>query len=263
MSFLSRLSQSARRYVRIGITPLVVALLALPPGAGAADLVVSAAASLTNAFRDVGTAFEQAHPGSKVVFNFAATGPLLQQIAQGAPVDVFASADQASMDKAAAQHLIADGTRFDFAANSLVVIVPAGAAAVPARIADLAEDRFKRVSIGNPASVPVGRYASEALAANGLTDRLAAKIILADSTRQVLAYVVRGEVDAGFVYMTDAAIQKDKVKVALSAPTRTPISYPIARIAGSANAALADSFIAYVRSPAAQQILARYGFSKP
>jgi len=238
-----------------------LALLSLPTPA--ADLVVSAAASLTNAFKDVGSAFEQAHPDTKVVFNFAASGPLLQQIVQGAPVDVFASADEASMDKAQEKRLIADGTRADFAANTLVLIVPAGATAVPARIADLTGDAYRRIAIGNPASVPVGRYAGEAIAADGMTAALAPKLIHADSVRQVLAYVARGEVDAGFVYRTDAAIDHDKVKVAFTTPTRTPIRYPMARIAASRNAAAADRFIAYVRSAAGQQILARHGFSKP
>lgn len=245
---------------RLTLLPLLT-LLSLPTSA--ADLVVSAAASLTNAFKDVGSAFEQAHPDTKVVFNFAASGPLLQQIVQGAPVDVFASADEESMDRAQEKRLIADGTRADFAANTLVLIVPAGAARMPARIADLTGGAWRRIAIGNPASVPVGRYASEIIAASGMTATLAPKLIHADSVRQVLAYVARGEVDAGFVYLTDAAIDRDKVKVAFSAPTRTPIRYPVARIAASGNAAAADRFIAFVRSPAGQQILARHGFSKP
>lgn len=251
---------SSRTWQSLVLLPLL-ALLSKPTTA--ADLIVSAAASLTNAFKEAGSAFEQTHPGTRLVFNFAATGPLLQQIAQGAPADVFASADQVSMDKAQEKRLIADGTRADFAANTLVVIVPAGAAALPTRVADLAGDTYRRISIGNPATVPVGRYAAESIAAGGLAAALAPRLIHADSVRQVLAYVARGEVDAGFVYLTDAAIAGDKVKVAFAAPTRTPIRYPIARVAASANAALADAFIAYVRSAAGQRILARYGFAKP
>jgi molybdate transport system substrate-binding protein len=163
---------------------------------------VSAAASLTNAFQDIARAFEKAHPGSKVVLNFAASGPLLQQIRQGAPVDVFASADQETMDKAAAAQLLAPG-RVDFAANTLVVVQPAAAGSSP-KAWPIWPPRLARLATGSPASVPVGRYTLEAVKAAGLEAELQPRWIYADSVRQVLAYVARGEVDAGFVYRTDA-----------------------------------------------------------
>ncbi|NMM88603.1 molybdate ABC transporter substrate-binding protein [Rhodococcus sp. SRB_17] len=238
-------------------------MAALAGTALAADLTVSAAASLTNAFKDIAQGYEAQHPGTKVRLNFGASGALLQQIAKGAPVDVFASADQETMDAAQKQGLVAAADRKDFVRNRLVVIVPADAKTVPARLGDLAQPGFARVAIANPASVPVGRYAQTALQAARLWPALQAKAIPTQNVRQSLDYVARGEVDAGFVYATDAALMKDKVKVAFEVPLDTAILYPIAKTAASGNAAAATSFIDYLATPAAQGILARYGFAKP
>jgi len=231
----------------------------------AQEMVVSAAASLTNAFQAVGRAFEKTRPGVKVTFNFAASGPLLAQIQQGAPVDVFASADQETMDRAAKANLLADGTRADFARNTLVLIVPATAVAAttPQTLADLGSATYRRIATGTPSSVPVGRYTVAAVQDAGLAAALAPKWIYGESVRQVLNYVARGEVDAGFVYRTDALIEKDKTRIALTVPTRTPVSYPIAQVAASKNAAVGKDFVAFVRSDAGQRILDRFGFSKP
>ncbi len=243
---------------------LAAFVLAFAAGsAGAAEITVSAAASLTNAFKEIGTAFEAAHPSSKVLFNFAASGVLLQQIAQGAPVDVFASADQETMNRAEQRQLIRRDSRADFAANALVVIVPRDAAALPKTLADLAAPAFRRVAIGVPASVPVGRYTQAVLEKAKLWPQLEAKTVGAQSVRQALDYVARGEVDAGFVYITDAALMPGRVRVAFAVPTETPILYPIAVVAASAAVAEAQQFVAFVRSPPAQSILAKFGFGKP
>jgi len=227
----------------------------------AQELVVSAAASLTNAFQAVGQAFEQSKPGAKVTFNFAASGPLLAQIQQGAPVDVFASADQETMNKAAG--LVVASTRADFAANTLVLILPSPSAQAPKALGDLANASFQRISTGTPATVPVGRYTMEAVEKAGLTAALQPKWIFGESVRQVLNYVARGEVDAGFVYRTDAMIERDKTRIAFTVPTTTPVTYPIAQVAASKNPALANEFIAFVRGASGQNILQRFGFSKP
>ena len=240
-----------------------VAALALSASLHAQALTVSAAASLTNAFQAIGQAYEKTHPGSKITFNFAASGPLLAQIQQGAPVDVFASADQETMNRAATAKLLADGTRADFAHNTLVVIVPSSAAKTPQALPDLAGADFKRIATGTPATVPVGRYTMEAVQKAGLTDALQPRWIFGESVRQVLNYVARGEVDAGFVYRTDALIERDKTRIAFTAPTATPVRYPIAAIAASKNADGAQQFIRFVRSPAGGEILERFGFSKP
>lgn len=244
----------------------LVACLGLVAGAAtarAADLTVSAAASLSQAFNEMGAAFEAQQPGTRLRFNFAASDALLAQIARGAPVDVFASADTESMDKAQAQQLLVPGTRRPFAANTLVLVTPADSTLPLRTLADLGRPDVKRVALGKPEGVPAGRYAKGALDAAGLWPVVQAKAVYAINVRQALDYVARGEVEAGFVYATDAAVQKDKVKVALTVPTATPIAYPVAVVAGSANAEAARRFIDFVTSPAGQAVLARHGFQKP
>lgn len=235
----------------------------LPVAATAADLTVSAAASLTNAFRDLAPMFESANPGTKVQLNFGASGALLQQIAKGAPADVFASADQETMDQAQKQGLVQASQRRNFVSNSLTVIVPAAAAKVPGAVADLAGPAYARIAIGLPASVPVGRYTKSVLEAANLWAAIEPKMIGANNVRQALDYVARAEVDAGFVYATDAALMPDKVRVALTVPTTRPILYPVAPLAAAPNAAAAQRFVEFLVSPAAQAVLARYGFGKP
>ena len=229
----------------------------------AADLTVSAAASLTNAFKDIAQSYEAQNPGTKVLLNFAASGALLQQMAKGAPVDVFASADQETMDRAEKEGLVKASDRKNFVRNTLVLIVPTDARTMPANLGELTQAGITRVAIANPASVPVGRYSQTALDAANLWTALQAKAINTQNVRQSLDYVARGEVDAGFVYATDAAIMKDKVKVAFEVPLQTTILYPIAKTAASSNAAEATSFINYLATPAAQDILGKYGFAKP
>ena len=147
--------------------------------------------------------------------------------------------------------------------NQLVGIVPAGTRTHLAVLADLTGPEFGRIAWGNPASVPVGRYTQRGLRDAGLAGQLAPRAVLAQNVRQCLDYVVRDEVDAGFVYATDAAIAGNKVKVALRLPTPTPITYPIAVVAHSPHATQAQSFIDYVRSAAGQQVMARFGFLAP
>ena len=245
--------------------PVIVALLALQFGVSAiaADLIVSAAASLTNAFTDIGHEFERAHPDTKVVFNFAGSGQLLQQIAKGAPVDVFASADQETMGKAEARGLVEAGTRADFARNSLVVIVPVHSTFAVASLNDLTKSEIRHIAVGNPDSVPVGRYSKSVLTASGLWNALEPKVVNTQNVRQSLDYVARGEVEAAFVYRTDAAVLPDKVRIVLEVPTTTPVLYPVAIIKGSGGKPEAKEFTAFVRSDAAQKILQKYGFDKP
>ena len=229
----------------------------------AQELMVSAAASLTNAFKELAPLFEAKHPGSKVLLNFAASDALVQQVAKGAPVDVLACADQESMDKAETQKLLTAGSRQNFAANSLVLIVPTDSALPLRTVADLAQASVTRIAMGNPASVPAGRYTQQALEQGKLWSAVQPKAIYALSVRQSLDYVARGEVDAGFVYNTDATIQKTKVRVVSTVPSTVAITYPAAVIATSKHAVLAQQFIDYTLSPAGQAVLGQYGFMKP
>lgn len=231
--------------------------------AHAGEITVSAASSLTNAFKDIAQRYEAQHPGSKVLLNFGASGALLQQMARGAPVDVFASADQETMDAAVKQKLVAPGDRQNFARNTLVLIVPVDGEAPITRLEDLGLPAVQNVAIGNPASVPVGRYAQRALETAGLWPAVSGKAINTENVRQSLDYVARGEVDAGFVYTTDAMVMMDKVNVALTVPLDIEITYPMAKTTDSTNAEEAGRFIAFVLSPAGQAILQRHGFQKP
>lgn len=251
---------SLSRFLRHGLT---VIGLTLPVLACAQQLTVSAAASLTDAFKEIGQRFEVGKPGTTVRFNFAASGVLIQQITQGAPVDVFASADQETMSRGVDQKLIDADTRRDFAANTLVLIAPAQEAPLVGKLADLGQPSVKRIAIGKVASVPVGRYTKQALDTAGTWAALEPKFVYADSVRQVLDYVARGEAEAGFVYRTDAAIMADKVKIVQTVEGHSPVRYPVAVVSESRQKALARDFVAFLSGAEGQAILARFGFAKP
>jgi len=254
-------STTTRRTLRCYAGVALLAVISLAAHAG--DLTVSAAASLMNAFREMGPAFEAQNPDTKVLFNFGASDALLAQIAKGAPADVLASADQETMDRAEAQNLLTPGSRRNFVSNTLVLIAPSDSPLRIKELADLQKSEVRRIALGSPSGVPAGRYARGALDAAKLWTTVEPKAVYAQNVRQALDYVARGEVEAGFVYATDAAIQKDKVKVAFVVATETPISYPIAAVSGSPNADAARRFLDFVLSPAAQAVLTRYGFGRP
>lgn len=247
------------------LTPCLALFLTvmLPVLVNAQTLTVSAAASLAPVLKALAPRFEAGQTGVALRFNFAASGVLLQQLRQGAPVDVFASADQDTVTRGLAQNLLDGNTARDFARNSVVLVVPAQGGPALHTLADLTRPAVKRLAGGKVATVPVGRYAREALDASRLWPGLAPKWVDCDSVRQVLDYVVRGEVDAGFVYRTDALSAADKVRVVLTLSSHTPVRYPVAVVSDSRHKALARDFIAFLTSPPAQDVLARYGFDKP
>jgi molybdate transport system substrate-binding protein len=240
------------------------ALLALLPALAAAQtLTVSAAASLTDAFKALAPQFEASRPGVTLRFNFAASGVLVQQIIQGAPADVFVSADGETMDRGLKEGVLDPATRRDVAGNTVVMVVPADAAAPPASVAALAGPAVRRVALGKPASVPVGRYTQQGLEAAGLWAAVSPKAVYADNVRQALDYVSRGEVDAGFVYRTDAALLPGRVRVVQALQGHAPVRYPAAVVRDSRQAALALAFLDFLRSPSAQAVLAAQGFTPP
>ena len=182
---------------------------------------------------------------------------------EGAPVDVFASADQETMDKAAAGKLIDPATRANFAVNDLVMIVPADSKLKLGTATDLKKKEVQRIAVGNPDSVPAGRYTREALTTAKLWEALQAKYVFGASVRQALDYVARGETEAGFVYRTDALQGGDKIRIAAVMSGHKPVSYPIA-VATTGKAREAGArFVAFVLSEPGQAILAKYGFAKP
>ncbi len=244
-----------------GIVWAVIGVLANVAPVASQELLVSGASSLTNSFRALGAAFERRNPKSKAVFNFSASDVLLRQILEGAPVDVFASADQEAMDKAAQGQVIDRSTRRDFASNRLVLAVPWKSNRILTSMDDLRANEVVRIAIGHPATVPAGRYAKAALEQQGAWGALREKYVFTQNVRQSLDYLARGEVDAGFVYATDAAIMKDRVKIAFEVPGQQAILYPIAVTTVSKQPGAARGFIALVLSRDGQKILKRHGFS--
>ncbi|NYT65179.1 molybdate ABC transporter substrate-binding protein [Alcaligenaceae bacterium] len=247
---------------RILATAIVVATSWNMP-AVAGEVVVSAAASLTNAFKELASNYEKDHADTKIVSSFAASDVLLQQIIHGAPADIFASADQKAMDKAVGAGVIDSESRTDFVRNEIVLIVPADDKHGVTSLADLNNSAITRVAFGNPATVPVGRYTQASLEKTGDWDVVKNKEVTGQNVRQVLDYVARGEVDAGFVFATDAAIMNDKVKVVQRLVSSTPVLYPIALVKRDGRSPQAADFLNYVLSAQGQAVLSKYGFARP
>ncbi len=229
------------------------------------ELTVSAAISLKNAFGEAGRIYETKHRGTRVLFNFGASGNLARQIEGGAPADVFASAAQQDMDTIEKGGFIIPGSRKDFAGNSIVLIVPADSQLSITSFGDLSSGKVRRVAVGNFKTVPAGRYAGEVLEHLHLLPAIKEKLIFAENVRQVLDYVSRGEADAGIVYSTDARIRPKEVRVVTGAPkaSHKAIVYPIALVQGTRKETLGRSFISFILSPEGQKILDRYGFNAP
>lgn len=246
---------------------LGIALLAVVGSGGtptaAADLLVLAAASLKNAFDAVGAEW-QAKTGKTVMFSYAASSALAKQIEQGAPADIFASADLDWMDYLATRGLIKAETRSNLLANTLVLIAPSDSTGsfTIAKGEDLGAFIGEgRLAVGEVRSVPAGKYAKESLEALGMWSGVEGKLAQSDSVRAALAFVARGEAAAGIVYSTDAKIEpKVRVLGAFPAETHAPIVYPVAIVASSTNPEAA-AFLAYLRSPAATRIYETLGFS--
>lgn len=253
-----------QRLFRLCAATTAVCLNLLWAGAAhSSDLTVSAAASLRDAFTEIGREFEKAGAPHRVLFNFGASGQLLQQIARGAPVDVLATADLETMDRAEAQGLIEKETRLLFARNRLVLAVPSDSTLPLQSLADLQSARVTRIAIGNPDSVPAGHYAKSALEASKLWEPLRPKLVNTQSVRQALDYVSRGETETGFVYLTDAALMPDRVRVAFRVNVSTDIVYPTAVVKGGSAARAGQQFVKFLASERAQAILQKFGFERP
>ncbi|NPE27742.1 molybdate ABC transporter substrate-binding protein [Methanococcoides sp. SA1] len=226
------------------------------------EVRVSAAASLTESFTEIETKFEEAHPDIDIILNLAGSGTLRMQIEAGAPIDVFASASQKHMDLLGSENLIDADTRNNFAENSLVMIVPEPSKNDIKTLEDLADGSITKIAIGDPEIAPVGRYTKDALENASLWDDVSDKFIYAESVKQVLVYVESGEVDAGFVYMTDAmSSDMDKIDVVAQIPVSTSISYPIAVVSSSDERIASQEFIDYVISDEGKDIFVKYGFT--
>jgi len=249
--------------------PVIVTLLSLVLVAGLAsaasaqELIVSAAASLTDAFSDIEPAFEKAHPGVDVIMNFASSGALYRQIEQGAPADVYASANPKWMNKAVDKGFVELKNVQVFARNSLVLAVPADNPAGVKSLNDLSGPKVGSIGIGTPETVPAGQYAKGALEAKDLYNALKPKMIFGESVRQVLDYLKRGEIDCGFVYGTDAVKGGDKVAIIEEIPLKKPVTYPISVLKDAKSPDMAAAFVRFIRSDAGVGMLEGRGFKRP
>jgi len=247
--------------------PLLACALLIPAipsraaDAPSSSLMVFGAASLTNVLQDIGTDYTR-ETGQQAQFSFAASSVLARQIEAGTRADVFVSADEEWMDYLATRTLIQPKSRHDIIMNRLVLIAPA-ANPITLKIAPhfaLAAALGKdKLATGDPGSVPVGRYARAALTNLGVWSALAGHIVPAEDARAALAFVARGEAPLGIVYETDALVEK-RVRIVDTFPedSHAPITYPVALITTAKPGA--GRFVAYLKSPAARAVFARYGF---
>ena len=236
---------------------LILCLLAAIP-ARAADLHVFAAASLADALKEIAPQYEKA-TGDKLVLNLGASSTLARQIQEGAPADLFLSADEEKMNGLEKRKLLVPGTRRSVLSNTLVVVVPVDSSLKIAGPADLVG--IRALALAEPQTVPAGIYAKEYLKAKGLWSKVIDRVVPTENVRAALAAVESGNVDAGIVYKTDAGISK-KVKVVYEAPkAESPkISYPFAVLAASGRKEAARKLLDYLQSPPALAVFRKYGF---
>jgi molybdate transport system substrate-binding protein len=236
-------------------------LLPLPLAAQGQTITVFAAASLTDSLKQVAGAYK-ALSGASVTLSFGASSLLARQIAQGAPADIFFSADTGWMDYLEKAGQIAPGTRKDLLGNRLVLVAASDAKPAP-RIApgfDLAGALGNgHLAMADPASVPAGKYGKAALTALGVWDSVAAKVVQAENVRVALEYVVRGEAPFGIVYATDAKVAPVKVAGTFPENTHPPIIYPVAMTKNAT--ATARAFLAFLEGPQARGIFEKAGFT--
>lgn len=269
--FNSVMNRSKANIYMVVLTAFLVLLLSGCgiPGAGektasqTKELTVSAAASLQEVLTEMAKSYKLKNPSVDIIYNFASSGTLQKQIEEGAPVDLFISAGKPQMDALEEKKLLLKDTRLNLLKNELVLITVQERKDITG-FEDLAKSVVAQIAIGTPETVPAGKYAKEALENLKLWDELGPKFVLAKDIKQVLTYVETGNVDAGFVYLSDS-VTSQKVKVIMQVPSElhAPIVYPAAIIEGSKQKDTAQSFLTYLQSAEAAKIFEQYGFSRP
>lgn len=225
------------------------------------ELTVSAAASLSDAFEEIKTEFEAKNDNVNITFNFGASGDLQQQISQGAPVDIFVSAALDKFTTLQEEGAIDENHQKEFLLNELVLITPTDSTVDIHSFTDLANKDVKQIAIGTPESVPVGKYSKQSFVHLGIWEDLQDKLVFAKDVREVLHYVDSGNVDAGLVYRTDAAISEQSKIVATSEEGyHEPVIYPAGVIKDSKHKEEAISFYSFLQGNEAKEILTNYGF---
>jgi molybdate transport system substrate-binding protein len=252
------MSQCVRK--SLSVAALFIVLAWTQTNARADEILVSAAASLTDVLNEISKGY-QLKSKNTVRFNYGASSGLARQIEEGAPADIFFSADLPQMDNLDKKGRLEPGTRKNLLSNQLVIIVPADSKLALSSPKDLLKADVKRIALAEPSSVPVGVYSSKYLTDEGLWDQVKPKIVPVQDVRATLASVESGNVEAGFVYKTDAAVSK-KVKIVYEVPIdKGPrITYPVAIIKESKQKDAARDFMNYVSSPVAKDSFKKFGF---
>ncbi len=239
---------------------LALGLLA-PLALQAAQVTVFAAASLTESLQEIAATYQKA-TGDTLVFNFGASGLLAKQIEEGAPADLFFSADTKSLVQLRAKNLVGEGVYL--LENTLVVVEPKEKPLPLASVSDLASDSFKKIALGEPGTVPAGTYAKNYLTQKNLWAAVSPKVVPCANVRAVLAAVETGNVDAGIVYRTDAAVSKTaRIAIEIPAAEGPHIVYPAAVLTAAKNAQAAQKFLAYLGGKEASAVFVRHGFLLP
>jgi molybdate transport system substrate-binding protein len=249
----------------IDMNPFLLPILAISfmlaaSAAPAAQVTVFAAVSLSDSLKEIAAVYEK-QTGDKIILNFGASSTLARQIEEGAPADIFFSADEAKMDGLEKKGLIVKETRRSRLSNLLVIVTTSDSSLAIASPKALASPSVKRLALGDPKAVPAGLYAREYLTKLGLWSAVEKKVVPCENVRAVLAAVESGNVDAGFVYKTDAAISR-KVRIVLevAAQDGPQISYPLALVKDARQPAAAKKLLDYLAGPEAGKVFARRGF---
>ncbi|MBT4386662.1 MAG: molybdate ABC transporter substrate-binding protein [Betaproteobacteria bacterium] len=224
------------------------------------ELVISAASSMSDVLREIIQIYESLNPEVKITTNFAGSGILLRQIERGAPVDLFVPADQRTMQEAVDKQLVYRHSIRNLASNQLVLIGRDDFVWEIGNLGELSKPNVKRIALGNPDSVPGGRYARELLLQKNLWGSISPKIIFTQNVRQCLDYVARGEVDVAFVYATDIRVPRDNVKLILPVSLKEPITYPMGLVTDSLNPDESFKFLAFLENQVVSDTLEKYGF---
>ena len=223
------------------------------------ELNISAAASLKEAMADLEAAYTSKNPEISFVINYGSSGSLQQQIEQGAPCDLFISAGEKQMTALEEEGLLLDGTNKDLVKNSLVLVTSNDSKI--SSIDSLNSDAVSKIALGEPSSVPAGKYADETLTSLAIKDSLNNKLVFAKDVKEVLAWTASGNADAGFVYLSDA-LSSDGVKIVetISEEYHSPITYPVAIIKDSDDIDAAKAFEDFLFTDEAQEIFEKYGY---
>lgn len=224
------------------------------------ELTISAAASLKESMADLEVLFKDDNPNVTLTFNFGASGSLQQQIEQGAPCDIFISAGKKQMTALEEGDLLLEDTNKDLVKNRLVLVGPSDTTITS--IDEITTDDVTHIAVGEPSSVPAGKYADEVFESLGIKDLISDKLVFAKDVKEVLTWATTGNAEVGFVYLSDAmSNDSSTIITTIEEDLHSPITYPVAVIKSTKNADTAKSFEDFLFSDKAQEVFAKYGYS--